>query len=222
MCIRDRSNGASILTVHGRTKEQKKDQTGPCNWDIIKKIKQTLKIPVFANGGIYTYEDVVRCLEYTGCDGVMSSEALLENPALFCGRKVDLDDLALEYLEIARGLNTDVKIVRAHLFKILYTGLQKNEDLRDLLALVKSFEEMYDIAKQVKIRRVDIKIEDKFGWYVRYWESNAKQSALIDGEEKNDDKDSRQKGNVGGLSNEKLEEGALNDMFNLDNQRFLI
>jgi len=39
-------------------------------------------------------------MEYTGVDGVMSAEALLENPALFSGKQYDLDDLALEYLDI--------------------------------------------------------------------------------------------------------------------------
>jgi tRNA-dihydrouridine synthase 1 len=38
---------------------------------------------VFANGGVFTYEDYQKCLEHTKADGVMSSEALLENPALF-------------------------------------------------------------------------------------------------------------------------------------------
>jgi tRNA-dihydrouridine synthase len=56
---------------------------GPCNWEIIRKIKQTLSIPVIANGGIATYDDCIKCLEYTGCDGVMSSESILEYPALF-------------------------------------------------------------------------------------------------------------------------------------------
>ena len=44
-----------------------------------------LNIPVIANGGIYCFEDVINCLTYTGCDAVMSAEALLENPALFSG-----------------------------------------------------------------------------------------------------------------------------------------
>jgi len=57
-----------------------------------------LKIPVIANGSIANFEDIQQCLDYTNVDGVMSAEALLENPALFCGKLVDLDDLALEYL----------------------------------------------------------------------------------------------------------------------------
>ena len=52
--------------------------TGKCDWEIIRKIKSALKIPVFSNGGIFTFQDVEKCLEYTKCDGVMSSEALLE------------------------------------------------------------------------------------------------------------------------------------------------
>lgn len=41
-----------MLVVHGRTKEQKKENTGPANWEIVKRIKQALKIPVVSNGGI--------------------------------------------------------------------------------------------------------------------------------------------------------------------------
>lgn len=75
--------GCSLLTVHGRTKEQNKQLVGRCDWGAIAAIKRALPIPVIANGGVADLADVRRCLAETGVDGVMSSEALLENPALF-------------------------------------------------------------------------------------------------------------------------------------------
>ena len=57
---------------------------------------------------------------------------MLENPALFCGQIVDLDRLAFEYLELAEKYpGADDSCMRAHLFKILFTGLAANTDLRD-------------------------------------------------------------------------------------------
>ena len=47
--------GCSLLTVHGRTKEQNKDKVGSCDWEMIKKIKNSVGIPVVANGGIYNF-----------------------------------------------------------------------------------------------------------------------------------------------------------------------
>jgi len=75
--------GASMVTVHGRLKEHNKQRIMAANYDMIRRIKQTLKIPVNANGGISTFKDVENCLNLTGCDGVMSSEAILEYPALY-------------------------------------------------------------------------------------------------------------------------------------------
>jgi len=88
--------GCSLLVVHGRTREHKKTDTGSANWYIIKQIKQALSIPVIANGGMASYDDCIKCLEYTGCDGIMSSEAILEYPAFFDNKQIyDLDQLAL-------------------------------------------------------------------------------------------------------------------------------
>lgn len=116
--------GCSLLTVHGRTRKQNKHLSGTCNWDIIKKIKETVKIPVLANGGIHTFEDVERCMEYTGVDGVMSAESILENPALFSGKLYNLDELALEYIELTKQYPTKTTFIKQHLFKMLHTGLQ--------------------------------------------------------------------------------------------------
>jgi len=101
---------------------------GPANWYIIKRIKETLKIPVIANGGLGTYEDCVRCLEYTGCDGVMSSESILEYPPLFDPQPslYNLDQIAMEYLEMVERYpgEADMKNMRSHIHKYLHTGFK--------------------------------------------------------------------------------------------------
>jgi len=164
--------GCSLLTVHGRTKEQNKQTVGSCNWDIITKIKQVVKIPVFANGGSHSYDDVLKCLETTKVEGVMSAESLLENPALFSGKIVDLDDLASEYLNLCKIYETDSPCIRAHLFKILYTGLQIHTDLRDRLVSADKFEKFMDITLELKNRRINMNKLDKFGWYQRHLEES--------------------------------------------------
>ena len=115
--------GASLLTVHGRLKEHNKQRVGPANFQIVKLIKETLKIPVLVNGGISTFKDVEQSLQATGCDGAMSSESILEYAALFDPSKIyDMDEICEEYLEMFDKYpgEADLKHVRAHLFKFLY------------------------------------------------------------------------------------------------------
>lgn len=74
--------GASLITVHGRTKD--KIYSGEVNFEEIAKAKNAVKIPVIANGGVFSVEDGENLLAQTGADGIMLARALLFHPQLLC------------------------------------------------------------------------------------------------------------------------------------------
>lgn len=75
------ANGADLLAVHGRTREQM--YIPPIDADAIAAIKQAVTIPVLANGDVTTAEGALDLLAQTGCDGVMIGRGALGDPWLF-------------------------------------------------------------------------------------------------------------------------------------------
>ncbi|KAF2993899.1 hypothetical protein E8E13_002717 [Curvularia kusanoi] len=77
--------GASLITVHGRRREQKGHNTGLADWTFIRYLRENLpkETVIFANGNILQYEDIQACLDATGADGVMSAEGNLYDPTIF-------------------------------------------------------------------------------------------------------------------------------------------
>lgn len=73
--------GASAITVHGRTREQY--YSGQVNLDIIKRVKESVNIPVIGNGDIKSGKDAAKMFEYTGVDGIMCGRAALGAPWIF-------------------------------------------------------------------------------------------------------------------------------------------
>lgn len=113
----------------------------------IKAIKEAITtIPIIANGNIITYEDVVSNLEFTGCDGVMSAEGILDDPALFHASKPTVGGLdstsnitpsksmlALEYICLCEKYPVTIKSIVFHIRRIIRIELEKYQLLGDLL-----------------------------------------------------------------------------------------
>ena len=88
--------GASMITVHGRTREQY--YSGKADWDIIRQVKENVNIPVIGNGDIVSKETALEMFEKTNVDGIMRGRASMGNPWIFSE--------IINYLN-----NKDVKIV---------------------------------------------------------------------------------------------------------------
>lgn len=107
--------GVAAVAVHGRTKTQM--YAGTANWDAIKAVKESVSIPVIANGDVFSPHDAVRILRYTGADMVMLGRGTFGNPWLFsqcaaalAGREIpplpplaERCDTAVRQIELAAG-----------------------------------------------------------------------------------------------------------------------
>ncbi len=170
LCKKMEACGVSMITVHGRLKEQNKQYVGAVDWDVIAQIRSAVNVPVVANGGVGNSDDVNRCFQFTRASGVMSSEAILENPGLFnlehdkelmgnfalaqlsiVEDYVRLVDIFSQNLVYGPGLSSPAK---AHLFKMLYRFLSipANYDLRDRLGRAKSHSDSGSIFQELKGR----------------------------------------------------------------------
>ncbi|KAK6353185.1 hypothetical protein TWF696_005172 [Orbilia brochopaga] len=171
--------GASILTVHGRRRDQKSHNTGLADWSYIRYLRDNLPpdTVIYANGNILYNSDVDACLAATGADAVMCAETNLYNPAVFLPatapfeqRFPRVDHVVREYLNIVRDITFDsdqltmtkeqarehpsLSSVKMHLFKLLHTAFQRKENhyIRNMLGKVQchNFNEVLAIAAELE------------------------------------------------------------------------
>ncbi len=99
--------GASAITVHPRTRSQ--GYSGKADWNIIKQVKENVKIPVIGNGDIKTCYDAKKMLDETKCDAVMIGRGVLGNPWLIKECIDYLENKEIKEVTILDRLNMIIK-----------------------------------------------------------------------------------------------------------------
>ncbi len=144
--------GAEFITIHGRTRSQM--YSGNADWKMIRKLKENVDIPVFANGDVTSIDSAIQCLEESGADGVAVGRASMGDPTLI-GR--------IEHY-FATGEKLPEPSIEEKI-KILKTHLDGEIELRGEKVGIKFFRKFYPyyiagIKNAAKIRSVLVTEED--------------------------------------------------------------
>lgn len=151
--------GGQAVAVHGRTRVQMYE--GEANWDIIRKVKESVNIPVIGNGDVKTPYDAKRMLDTTGVDGVMIGRGALGNPWMLYRtvqyletgviyddpspkEKVDVCLLHFERLAKLKGEYIAVREMRKHAAWYL-KGLRGGNDVRKEINLCETGDQLREI-----------------------------------------------------------------------------
>ena len=123
---------------------------GAAHLDQVCTIRSQLpsSVPIIANGNVISWSDVGRNRRSTGCQGIMSAEGLLDDPALFNGGvTVDRTRLAMEYLDLVDQYPTTLKTVIFHVRRMCKEVLQRYQLLEDCLS-ASSIEEVRGVVQK--------------------------------------------------------------------------
>jgi len=157
-------NGAALLTVHGRTRSML--YSGKADWDMIAKVKQQLSVPVIANGDVVDSDSALRCLKWTGSDGLMIGRATFGDPWIFSQVKAAMAgetvperpplaqrvDVAVRQFELAnsdKGEHIACLEARKH-FAWYLRGVSHSNYYKAQISAIKTMEDIYRIAEGIR------------------------------------------------------------------------
>ncbi len=156
-------HGADLVAIHGRTRSML--YSGVADWDHIRKAKAQLSIPVIANGDIVDGASALRCLKFTGADGLMIGRATFGDPWMFAEVKAALEgreftrpvlkdrvDMAVKQFELAyrdKGEKIACLEARKH-FAWYLRGVSHSAYYKTQISAIATMEDIYRIAKGIQ------------------------------------------------------------------------
>ena len=156
-------NGVSAVAVHGRTREQ--FYSGIADWDIIKKVKESVNIPVIGNGDVIDIDSANKMIEYTGCDAIMVGRAALGKPWIFKEiieqNKIDMKQEELykiikkhyDLLSELKGEYIAVREMRKHISWYI-KGLPLATQIRNQINMLESKDEVLELLYMYLVKEV--------------------------------------------------------------------
>lgn len=148
--------GGKAVAVHGRTREQY--YSGKADWDIIRKVKEAVSIPVIGNGDVVSGESAIAIQKETGCDGVMIGRGAQGNPWIFSElleyektgnmperpSMEEIKKMMLRHAQLQmqyKGEYLGIREMRKHV-SWYTTGLPNSAKMRDEINRVESYAEL--------------------------------------------------------------------------------
>lgn len=148
--------GACAIAIHPRTREQ--GYSGKADWNLIKRVKESVSIPVIGNGDITSIYDAKRMLDETGCDAIMIGRATIGNPWFI--------HQCVEYIENGNIISEPNNKERIDMLLYHYELIKKNEGVKKAILDIKTHALAYlkyiPQSKQLKTEIATCKTENEF------------------------------------------------------------
>lgn len=158
-------SGISMISVHGRTRDQ--GYKGYSDWNTIGDIKSRASVPILGNGDVLSHSDAKERIARYGVDGVLIGRAAIGNPWIFSGRDRsavsvhEVVELVLEHLNdmlTFYGEKHGLKLFRKHVVKYM-RGFSGAGDVRNRLVTTDSVEEFRDICNSLLLQNSNVDLQ---------------------------------------------------------------